>query len=219
MKLLYESQADAQRAISRTISAYPLHTSGVVSAHKFPALVKKFCEEYEVDISPAARQHRKRTKRCSTRLIAAEIPGEKIRFVLLVTEHGSGTVKEKEMLVSARKKRLRWGDYVLMYKTRTRRHGGGSRWTWCMTKEVERDNANYLHALAQSAAKKNDVARLRSFVDTLTRRPMHSGVRIQTQKMMRRAMSVWRKHSDKPWPSIRPDDLPFFSSYKSNARK
>lgn len=219
MRHLYPSQAEAQRAILRSIArGYPLYTTGLVRVDKWDRLVAKFRRLYEVDISPAARQNRKRRGRCAALLIGAELPpddrGDMIRWVLLVTEAGIGPVKDEETLRDARSERMTWGDYVCMYLTRPRQHGGGARWTWCLTREAERACANYLTELAQAAGRNGDPRRLHAFVDTLLRRPMHSGVRTQVAKMLRRAEKVWSKHSGGlAWPCIEPDALPQFGRY------
>jgi len=220
MKMPYETQVDAQRAISRQVHSYPLWTSGELTAEKWEAFALKMAAQYEVDISPSARQWRKKKGQCSAILIGAEIPnrewGGRIRWVLMVTEKGDGAVKEKEKLKDARNARIAWGDYVLMYMTRPREWGGGSRWTWCMSPQLERQESNFLTATAQSAALSNEPKRLDRFIrDSLMKRPMHSGIRTQTAKMLRRAQKVWAKHSrGKEWPSIDPDKLPIMTGYR-----
>lgn len=220
MKHLRPSQLDAQRTISRLINAYPLWTSGEILAEKWPLFVEKMAAHYEVDLSPAARAARKRKGICSAHLIGAELPaGEqrpKIRWVLLITESGDGAVKQAENLRDARRERLVWGDYVLMYLTRPRIHGGGSRWTWCLLPQIERQEANYLHALAMADGRSGDGPRLDAYVrQSLLRRPLHSGVRTQIAKMLRRAQKIWYKHSSgRPWPSQDPSNLPYLGSYR-----
>ncbi|MCL7743720.1 hypothetical protein LV476_01975 [Guyparkeria hydrothermalis] len=222
MKVLYPSQVEAQRAISKAVHTNPLYVMGDVPIEKWERLVEKFVVRYEVDISPAARQHRKRKGRCSSRLIGARLPPdasgrEKIRWVLLVTRSGKGAVKEQEALQDAHKDRITWGDYVLMHLTRPRKHGGGSRWTWCLAPQVEKLEANYVTALAQAAGRSGDPSRMRSYLKgSLLRRPMHSGVRTQVAKMLRRAKRVWLKHSNgQPWPASSPDNLPWLGTFKA----
>lgn len=222
MKQLYPSQLEAQRAISRQVHSYPLWTSGVIDVEKWPRFVLKMAERYEIDISPSARQWRKKKGECTALLIAAELPKkeyeEKIRWVLMVSESGTGAVKEKEKLSDARNTRITWGDYVLMYMTRPREWGGGSRWTWCMSPQLERQESNYLTATAQAAAISNQPKRLNDFVHgSLLKRPMHSGIRTQVAKMLRRAQKVWAKHSHgKPWPSVDPANLPHLGEYRKS---
>lgn len=221
MKMLYETQVDAQRAISRQVHSYPLWTSGELPAEKWEAFALKMATQYEVDISPSARQWRKKKGQCSAILIAAELPqqewGTRIRWVIMVTEKGEGSVKEKERLKDASSARITWGDYVLMYMTRPREWGGGSRWTWSMSPQLERQESNFLTATAQAAALSNEPKRLDAFIrKSLMRRPMHSGIRTQTAKMLRRAQKVWAKNSNgKPWPSVDPAKLPVLTSYRS----
>lgn len=224
MKYRYPTQIEAQRAISRLISAYPLWTTGEIAADKWPAFVTKLAARDAIDLSPAARQWRKRRGECSAHLIGAHLPlgestVERLRWVLLVTEGGRGAVKEQERLRDARTDRLVWGDYVLLYLTRPRAHGGGSRWTWCLRPQIERQEANYLHALAQAAGRARDGRRLDAYVrQSLLRRPLHSGVRTQVAKMLRRAQTLWARHSDgAPWPSVDPGQLPHLGAYRARA--
>lgn len=224
MHHLRDRQSEAQRAIARLISAYPLWVSGTIAAEKWPAFTTKMAARYAVDLSPAARQWRKKRGECAAHLIGAALPpddaGERIRWVILVTEQGSGAVKELESLQDARRERLVWGDYVLMQLTRPRVHGGGSRWTWCLLPQIERQEANYLSALAQAAGRSRDGQRLEVFIrQSLLRRPMHSGVRTQVAKMLRRAQVLWRQHSrGAPWPSVDPANLPHFGAYQAAQR-
>lgn len=222
IKALYPSQVEAQRAISRTVHTSPLYVSGEVSFEKWPRLVEKFSARYEIDISPAARQYRKKKGLCTSRLIGARLPPdaagrEKVRWVLLVTRSGKGPVKEEETLGDAHKDRITWGEYVLMYLTRPQQHGGGSRWTWCLAPQVEKREANYVTSLAQAAGRSGDPSRMRAYLErSLLRRPMHSGVRTQVAKMLRRAKRVWLKHSNgQPWPASSPDNLPWLGTFRS----
>jgi len=223
MQCLKPTQTAAQQAISRLVNAYPLWVSGLVELEKWPSFVEKFSRLYEVDISPAARQWRKKRGQCSSHLVGALLPldpagREQVRWVLMVTELGAGTVKELEQLRDARKDRIVWGDYVLMYLTRPREWGGGSRWTWCMSPQIERQEANYLTALAQHCSMTGDASRLNAYTSKLLRRPMHSGVRTQVSRMLRRAMKVWDKHSmGKTWPGPDPAKLPILD-YSSASR-
>lgn len=226
IKALYPSQVEAQRAISRTVHTNPLYVSGEVPVEKWARLVKKFSVRYEIDISPAARQYRKKKGLCTSRLIGARLPRdaagqEKVRWVLLVTRSGKGPVKEEEILDDAHKDRIAWGDYVLMHLTRPRQHAGGSRWTWCLAPHIEKQEANYVTSLAQAAGRSRDPSRIRAYLEqSLLRRPMHSGVRTQVAKMLRRARRVWSKHSNgQPWPATPPENLPWLGTFKVRAEQ
>lgn len=218
MDKLCRTQTDAQRLIAKHIGAHPFWTSGEIAAEKWNGLVHKFNEKYETDISPAARQTRKKKGQCCAHLIAAPLPTERIRWALLVTEHGNGPVKQQEQLHDVRKAHLVWGDYLLIHATRHRNQGGGARWTWFLTKHIEKQEADYLTALAQSSGRDRRPERLRALIDqSLMKRPLHSGVRQQVAKMMRRAQKVWAKHSGgMPWPGPDPANLPAFGRYFSS---
>jgi len=229
VRLLYPTQTDAQRAIARLINSHPLYAAGECDLEKWPNFALKAAALYGVDLSPAARQYRKKKKgECSTHLIAAEMApkewGTKVKWYFLVSEKGAGPVKEKEKLQDARdkKSRLIWGDYKLLTMTRPREYGGGTRWTWNLRSEIEAQEEKYLTALAQASAKENQPKRLDEFIrNSLLRRPMHSGVRSQIARMLRRARVIWQKHAKvkkdgtKPdWPSIDPDKLPIMTGYR-----
>jgi hypothetical protein len=216
MNLLCDSQTSAQRLISKHINGYPMWTSGDVHASRWEDLANKFSNLYETDISPSARQWRKKRGQCSAHLIGAPLLDGKVRWVLLVTVDGAGEVKRREKLRDAQKERLSWGDYVLIRTTRPTALGGGSHWTWFLTASVERREANYLANLAQTAGASRQPRTLTGFTDTLLRRPLHSGVRQQVAKMLRRAAKVWDKHSrGMPWPGPDPFALPHLGSYRA----
>lgn len=216
MNNLYLSQTEAQRAIAKHINAYPLWTVGMVSDTRWGDLVTKFSALYGTDLSPSARQWRKHRHECCAHLIGAPLPDGKIRWVLLVTTSGDGEVKHREQLHDAHSERLVWGDYVLVRSTRASALGGGTRWTWFLAPPVERREANYLTKLTQAAAAAQAPLRLTAFTNTLLQRPMHSGVRAQIAKMLRRAQKVWAKHSsDRPWPGPDPSELPHVGRYRS----
>lgn len=220
MDALCQTQTDAQRVIAKHIGTYPLWTSGEIASTKWQALVEKFNSKYETDISPAARQWRKKKAQCCTHLIAAPLPNDRIRWVLLVTDSGSGLVKEQERLQDVRKSHLVWGDYLLIHATRHRNQGGGARWTWFLTRQVEKQEADYLTGLAQSAGRARHPSWLQAYMDqSLLKRPMHSGVRQQVAKMLRRAQKVWQKHSGgMPWPGPEAAQIPAFGRYVSRIR-
>lgn len=215
MNRLHKNQTEAQRAIAKHISAYPLWIGGDVHASRWDHLVQKFSQIYETDISASARQWRKNRNKCCAHLIAAPMPGEKIRWMLLVTHDGEGEVKRREQLQDAHTARLIWGDYMLVQATRTSALGGGTRWTWFLTPQVEQREARYLTKLAQVAALGGQSFRLAAFTSTLLLRPMHSGVRQQVAKMLRRAQKVWAKHAKGvPWPGPDPGALPYVGRYQ-----
>jgi len=218
MNRLYLTQTEAQRAIAKHINAYPLWAAGEVRDDRWEALVAKFSSRYETDISPAARQWRKKRHQCCAHLVGAALPNDTIRWVLLVTGSGSGAVKDHEHLRDAHADRLVWGDYLLVRTTRASVFGGGTHWTWSMTPQIERSEANYLTKLAAAAATGKQPDRLTAFTDALLRRPLHAGVRGQIAKMLRRAQKVWKKHSrGASWPGPDPRSLPHVGRYRSGA--
>ncbi len=218
MNDLFDTQTDAQRMISRLANVYPLWQTGDVKSVRWDSLVDKFSTLYETDLSPSARQWRKKRGQCCTYLIGARLPGDMVRWVLLVTETGHGEVKLRERLRDIRSERLVWGDYVLITSTKPRTIGGGTHWTWCFTPAAERREANYLTKLAQAAASRGQSFQLKAYTDTLLQRPLHSGIRQQTAKMLRRAQKVWARHANGlSWPGPDPAVLPYFGAYRTRS--
>lgn len=214
MNLLCNSQTDAQRLIAKHVNGYPMWTGGEIQASRWDRFVEKFSRMYETDISPSARQWRKKRDQCCAHLVGASLPDGKVRWVLLVTADGSGEAMQREKFRDARTERLAWGDYVLIRATRPSALGGGTHWTWFLTPQAERREANYLVALSQSAGAGRQPHRLSAFTDTLLKRPLHSGVRQQVAKMLRRALKVWVKHAHgMPWPGPDPNRLPHIGAY------
>jgi hypothetical protein len=135
--------------------------------------------------------------------------------VLLVTADGDGEVKRCERLRDARAARVVWGDYILVRTTKASALGGGTHWTWFLTPHVDRREASYLMKLAQATATRRQPGQLSAFTDTLLKRPLHSGVRQQVAKMLRRAQKVWAKHAQgTPWPGPDPGALPHVGRYQ-----
>lgn len=215
MNQLCESQTEAQRLIAKHVNAYPLWTTGEISASRWVSLIEKFAGRYETDISPSARQWRKKRGQCCAHLMGAPVHDGRVRWVLLVTADGAGEVKTLERLQDARSERLAWGDYVLIRSTRSNAVGGGTHWSWFLTPAAERREANYLTRLAQVAGCGRQPHQLSSFTKTLLQRPLHAGVRQQVAKMLRRAQKVWAKHSQGlAWPGPDPNDLPHLGAYR-----
>lgn len=215
MNLLCQSQTEAQRLIAKHVNAYPLWTTGETSTLRWANLIEKFTGLYETDISPSARQWRKKRGQCCAHLVGAPKHDGKVRWALLVTADGAGAVKKQERLRDARSERLVWGDYVLIRSTRSNAVGGGTHWSWFLTPEAERREANYLTRLAQIAGCGRQPYQLSAFVNTLLQRPLHAGVRQQVAKMLRRAQKVWAKHSQGlAWPGPDPSDLPHLGAYR-----
>ena len=215
MNRLHETQTEAQRTIAKHVGAYPLWISGEVDESRWDDLVRKFSELYETDISASARQWRKRRNACCAHLIGAPLPRGKIRWILMVTADGEGEVKRRERLRDAHDARMVWGDYMLVRATRASALGGGTRWTWFLAPQVEHREARYLAKVAQTAATHRQPSQLSAFADTLLKRPLHSGVRQQVARMLRRAQRVWMKHAKgMPWPGPDPGALPHIGRYR-----
>jgi hypothetical protein len=85
-------------------------------------------------------------------------------------------------------------EYVLRTRQRTREHGGGSAWTWFLSKPVanavERELVSLAAAHGRRGARMDDLERA---VARLRQRPMFGGVRQQASVALLRTMRVWTK--------------------------
>jgi hypothetical protein len=183
--------------------------AGEVAIENYPRLVEKFAEKYGTELSRGRRGYRRDRGLANATLLACPIGG-RVSWWLLLTE-GKHPAHMHETVRDARGpgQRLTFGqDYVLIHSTRIREHGGGSRWTWFLTRESEMGESRSLAKLAQQG----DAGQVRNFCDTLLHRPLHSGIRTQTARMLRRAKVIWhRHHAPRPWPGADPSNLPIMT--------
>lgn len=213
MPKIHASLSVAQQQIAITVArGFHFWTSGVVIIEKFSRFADSFGERYGTDLSRGVRQYRHSRGLGNAHLICWQT-GSEVHWWLLVSD-GKHPAQMHERLRDARKsaERITFGsDYVLLESTRLREYGGGTRWTWFLTRDCEAGEARGLAKIAQEG----NPASLRGYCQTLIHRPMHSGVRSQTAKMLRRAAKVWHQHHAKPWPGPDPSTLPIMQFLRS----
>jgi len=209
----YETQLTAQQHLLRVVpQGYCWWTAGVIPLEKRDVLAEKFADIYGTRLGKDRRYDRKRRGLANAEAVAA-MDGSVLRWVLVATD-GDGPVHEKERLRDARTSsgRILWGDdYLLQESRRPTTRGGGTHWSWWLTRECESRTAKY----ADLAAKTNP-DELASYVKMQLNRPLHSGVRTQLAKIFRRAKTVQAHHfPNRPWAGPDPDHLPFITGFRS----
>lgn len=182
-----------QRLLDAVCRGYVRHTAGVVPAHKAPRLAEKFAQCYSVHRNANQRAYARRKGQANARLfllVNPEAPTQ-LFWWLLATE-GEGAAHDLERLRHARnaRERLRVGnDYELIRRTRRRDKGGGTVWTWRMTREYYSEwRECIIQACRRSASKEINRA-----VRSLYRTPGYSGIREQVGKLVALARREWRR--------------------------
>jgi hypothetical protein len=106
-------------------------------------------------------------------------------------------------------------DYVLRWRQRPAKSGGGTAWTWYLDKRRHRELEKELVYLASARGQNN--ARNDPLIEAANRlrnRPMFGGVRMQARASLGRAEKVWKKthRADQEPPAEITETLPWFAS-------
>lgn len=193
-----------QALLMQRLSDYVRHnyhywTAGTVPLTRAQALSQKFEVRYRVYATESQRRYARQHGRANAFLLlfASENRTE-LRWFLLVSE-GTGCVHE-EVLRDARnsRERLRTFEdrYELLQLTRPKHQGGGTTWTWRMTRETF-DHYDYR---AIAAARSSAPVAAQRLSHELARTPGFSGVRRQVGRLMKRMRGEWVRRGMKRWP-------------------
>ncbi len=215
---LFTRQSEAQRFLLRIVpKGFHWWVGGVVdSREKLDSLAAKFSEHYGTDLKPHQRSWRKKKGLANAHLVVAptskhELEGGYVWF--LIASDGGGPIQENSKLKDARTNpgRVVWNDYVLYSDQRHRLEGGGTRWSWHIKPDVQRQLDHHIGQLLKTAPQE-----LAGFLEMQTRRPMHHGIRTWLTRLIRRAHQNWsRMYPGKEWRGWDPSrPLPSFGQYK-----
>ena len=209
----FDTQVRAQQHLLRVVpQGYYWWTSGVVLPERKDALAEKFADLYGTTLGKDRRYVRK-SKGLANAEAVCVVDGSVYRWFLVVTD-GEGVVHDSEKLKDARTSsgRIRWADdYVLQDSRRPTTRGGGNHWSWWLTPEAESMISRYVDRLAKS-----NPSEMATYVEFQLRRPLHSGVRTQMGRILRRAKKLHAHHfPTQPWPCVEPDELPFISGFRA----
>lgn len=182
-----------QRLLDAVSRGYTWYTAGTVPVSKAQRLADKFAHSYGIDRNENQRSYARRQGRANARLFyfAVSVRPEVLHWWLCATP-GTGQVHELETLRCACERRTRVrvpGDYELLRITRKSEKGGGSVWTWRMTREC---NEQWRIRLRQ-ACRASSAAEVRLAIGSLSRTPGYSGVRQQVGHLIEFARREWRR--------------------------
>jgi len=215
---IYNSQMDAQRFLLRLVpKGYFWWLSGqAISKADLEARHDKYAEHYGCDLAPSKKTYRKKSGLANTHFIAAALPPEVLDggyIWFLIATDGKGEIRDNSKLMGCRTKigHLLWGDYVLHEATRPGKEGGGTRWSWYLNPQVEKELDFHRGQLLKQAPEE-----LPGFFEAQLRRPMHHGIRQQLTRFLKRThQNFHRMYPGKPWLGRDPNlPLPIISAYK-----
>lgn len=197
------------------------HTSGLIrDEKKVLAFVEKMHEHFGVLLSPSGKRKRHARGIPTAHLVMYKdwdgvwlwwllFAGDESHIYALARTHHESLhdATRSDGRLSFRE------EYILRTRQRTREHGGGSAWTWFMSKPVANAVESELVSLAAahgcSGARTDDLERA---VTRLRQRPMFGGVRQQASVALLRTMRVWVKTHGvgHPCPGYLTEPLPWF---------
>lgn len=182
-----------QRLMDAVLRGYTHHIHGAVTFDKAEKLCEKFTHHYRIADNTNQRYYAKKMGRANTRLFFYHAEGEdKLHWWLLATK-GDGDVHRRERLLDARDRQSRIrspGDYELLPLTRPKAHGGGTSWTWRMTKETY----TTWRARMISCGRSRSNLLARQALYSLRKTPGFGGIRRQIGKLRAELRKTWIRH-------------------------
>jgi hypothetical protein len=181
-----------QRILDAVIHGYYWHTSGKIALTKVQCLTDKFAENYDVHRTDNQRAYAKRTGKCNVRLMLYAPQNEDIVYWWLLATKGDGSIHRQERLLCTTQSHQRirvMDDYELVRRTRANTKGGGTVWSWRMTRQCyEQWRERIL-----SACRGSNTHAMMKAMGSLYRTPGFSGVREQVGKLVSLARHEWRR--------------------------
>lgn len=181
-----------QRILDAVARGYHWYTFGQIPSLKVARLSDKFGTLYGTCRNSNQRAYAKSRGKANARvLFSGQAHEHQFRWWLLVSE-GVGVVHKTESLRDARDKRSRiriGDDYELVRRTRPATQGGGTVWTWRMTR------ANYTRWRVSiiRACRRSDPQELNRVLRSLYRVPGYSGARAQVGRLVETSRQEWRR--------------------------
>ena len=182
-----------QRLMDAVIRGYVYHTTGTVQFEKAEKLCQKFDQKYQIFANNNQRHYAKKQGRANARLyLYYKSDSNQLCWWLLATK-GKNEVHNQEKLLVAfeRNGRIRVpGDYEFLPLTKQKSSGGGSSWTWRMTKETYstwRERMTYCGRNQSSLS-------ARQALGSLQKTPGFRGIRFQVGKLSSVLRKAWVRH-------------------------
>ena len=215
----FSSQMEAQRFLLRMVpKGYHWWLSGIENDKT--ALVnrnQKYAEFYGCDLAPAQKSYRKKKGLANTLFFSAALPPDQLDggyIWFLIATDGLGQIRENSKLKDARTNpgRVVWGDYVMYEAPRHRLEGGGTRWSWYLKPDIQKQLDFYVGKLL-----KESPDQLKAFFEMQCKRPMHHGVRHFLNRIIKRAhQNFCKMYPGKKWIARDPTyPLPLITEFKS----
>ena len=195
----------AMRQIANLVPrGYHRHVAGVVPADRAIRMVAKFMDLYGVAEPRALERRRRRRGEAIARLVLCpdgRIEDGRIRWAMLVSDHGAGPIVDHERLADARDKRhrIRVGWYELV---RVPRADMRPSWTWRAPPREWAAHVEHACALARHASP-DQAQRL---IDHEMRRPGFRGLRAQRRELFR---MMWLARGPRQPPLRIPARIPW----------
>ena len=192
-----------QRLMDAVGRGYVYHTSGTVSLEKAENLCHKFDHKYGIFANNNQRYYAKKQGRANVRLYLYHMSDSSQLYWWLLATKGQNEVHNQENLQIAyqRNGRIRVpGEYELLPLTRPKSSGGGSSWTWKMTKETYSIWREKMISIGRNQSNLS----ARQALGSLEKAPGFRGVRQQIGKLSSILRKSWvRHHGDqKGFPGI-----------------
>lgn len=181
-----------QRLLDAVVRGHYWYTDGYIALERAGRLADKFADRYRVHATDNQRQHARRRGRANARwYLFGRAEESELRWWLVATA-GTGLIHDREQLHDARDRstRIRVADeYELLPLTKPRNQGGGTTWTWRMTRETQRTWRDRVLAAARARSSRE----MRVAMYSLSRTPGYSRIRRQVGSLVAVARTEWRR--------------------------
>lgn len=215
----FNSQMEAQRFLLRMVpKGYHWWLSGIEADRTaLDNRHQKYAEFYGCDLAPARKAYRKKKGLANTHFFSVALPLDQLDggyIWFLIATDGLGPIRENSKLKDARANagRLVWNDYVMYEAPRHRLEGGGTRWSWYIQPDVQKQLDYYVGKLL-----KESPDQLKGFFEMQIKRPLHHGIRHFISRLIKRAHHNFsRMYPDKKWVARDPaHPLPIITEFKA----
>jgi len=181
-----------QRLLDAVVRGHYWHTGGTIPLEKAARLAEKFTAHYGTTLNVNQRAYRKAKGMANAKLFFLAQRGSRDLSWWLVATSGVGCIHEMESLndARARSSRIRVDeDYELLPVTRSKQRGGGTCWTWRMTRIRYGEWAETLLAACRKVSNRQATQLLGS----LNRSPGFGGIRQQVYSLATAMKREWRR--------------------------
>lgn len=187
--LITDTSRSMQKIAQLVARKFDRWTGGTIPFHKAEKLVAKLDQQYEVMASEERHRSLRKNGLARCRLVMGidgAIENQRLWWIMLVSETGTGPVVEREKphAVTDKRHRIEVMGYELVHYPKPRFPGAedsrnGPTWTWRIPADRWREHRDHLIALARH----QPVRQAQKAVDTEYKRPGFRGLREQRQEL------------------------------------